>query len=439
VVANVIARMVLIRFAGITPDIGIDVIVMAASALFGIVGARLVSGRVARRVAKADLASALRDQDGLPFGERWTNRVLARLPTGGLIERMALRAIARRRGRAIAVAAQFAGAVAAAVLVASLFTSILDFNDAELESYRWDTATSAADPVFPYSLDDEPAGTEAGIHTWGQIDDWELEVFGVDPATQMFDTAVTAGSWLEPDSGSGTAVRTAVLAQAFAAQEGHAVGDIVTVALAKGSAEYEIVGLHAIRSVAIFVPDQTLAADLDSHGRGDTVWASVGAQIPGADGFATATVSQDDLFAEDAAARDAILAIFGAIGSIVIVIAALGAASTVAMNLYERRAEMATIQATGAERRDVRHLIRAELSSLAAVGWAAGVVAGWLGARAIMGLFGSANAVELGFTMAWVAVPLTAVATIMFVELLTGTAAHRASSRSVAHTLRAAT
>ena len=219
VVANYVARMVLERFAGISPSIGVDPVVVGASVLFGIVGARLVSGRAARRVAKADLTAALRDRDASPFGARWTDRLLARLPTGGLASRIALRALARRRGRGIAVAAQFAGAVGAAILVASLSTSIAGFNEAELASHTWETETMPADDLFPYQLDESVGdGAEVAIHTFGEIDDWEIELFGVRPDTEMIDTDVVAGSWLEtPPSGS-YAAPPAVLAERFADQ-----------------------------------------------------------------------------------------------------------------------------------------------------------------------------------------------------------------------------
>ncbi len=436
IVANLIARMVLTRFVGITPDIGVDPVVLLGSAIFGILGARLVSGRVARRVVNTDLATALRDNDGVPFGQRWTNRVLARLATGGLLHRMALRAIARRRARAVGVAAQFAGAVAAAILVASLATTIFDFNDAELDAYRWETATTTADPVFPFPLDEALPGAEVGIHTLGQVDGWEVEIFGVEPDTAMFDTTVVAGSWL--DDGRPRAARGIVVAERFATQEGHAVGDTLQVDLASASVDYEIVGLHPIRSVAVFVIDEVLAADLGSDGRGDTIWATGQAELP-ADALATTTTTRAQLFAEQGAARDAILAIFAAIGLIVVVIAALGASSTVAMNLFERRAEVAAVQATGAQRQDVRRLLRYEVAALAIAGWAVGVVAGALGARLIMDAFATTNAVELGFTLAWLAVPATAFATLLFVELLVFVAARRAGSRPVAVTLRAAT
>lgn len=446
VVANYVAGMVLERFAGISPSIGVDLVVLVASILFGIVGARLVSARAARKVAKADLAIALRDRDAAPFGARWSDRLLARLPTGGIASRIALRALARRRGRAIAVAAQFAGAVAAAILVASLSASVAGFNEAELASHHWDTETTPADPLYPYPLD-RPVGdgVEVALHTWGEIDDWEIELFGVRPDTDMIETNVTAGSWLPvsgSDSGDGSSSSTpapAVLAERFATQEGHAVGDEITVELAGGPASYRIVGLHPIRSVALFVADDALAADLGTGGAGNTVWAVDGAEPPTLDRLVTTTISQADLFAEDTASRDVIVAIFAAIGTIVVAIAALGVASTVSMSLYERRAEFAAMQASGARRGDVRRMIALELAVVGLVGWVTGSVLGGLGASAIMDFFATANAVELGFTMAWAAVPLAGLAVGVLVLILAATAAGRTQRRPLEATLRAAT
>ncbi|MGI9616234.1 MAG: ABC transporter permease [Acidimicrobiales bacterium] len=440
-VANYVARLVLERFAGISPSIGIDPIVLGASVVFGIVGARIVSGRAARRVAKADLTAALRDREASPFGARWSDRLLTRIPTGGLASRIALRALARRRGRGIAVTAQFAGAVAAAVLVASLGSSIAGFNEAELASHRWDTETTPADPLYPYQLDESVGeGTEVAIHTFGEIDDWEIELFGVMPDTEMIDTAVVAGSWLEtPGQGDSGDASPAVLAERFAVQEGHAIGDELIVELADGPASYRVVGFHPIRSVALFVAADDLADDLGTGGAGNTVWAVDGAEVPHDDNLVTTTISQQDLFAEDAASRDVIVAVFGAIGTIVVAISALGVASTVSMSLYERRAEFAAMQASGARRRNVRRMVAIELGALALVGWVVGSVLGGLGASAIMDFFATANAVELGFTLAVAAVPVAGLAVGALVLVLSVTAARQSQRRPLEATLRAAT
>ena len=62
----------------------------------GIIGARVVSGRVARRVTRIELASALRDREATPFGTRWSDRALASIPTGGLVGRRNSRPMAPR-------------------------------------------------------------------------------------------------------------------------------------------------------------------------------------------------------------------------------------------------------------------------------------------------------------------------------------------------------
>ncbi|MCO5322276.1 MAG: ABC transporter permease [Microthrixaceae bacterium] len=450
-VANVVAEMVLERFAGLNPPFSLDPVVLAASAVFGVLGARIVSARSARRVARVELTTALRDREPISFGNRWSDRMLARIPTGGVLSRMSLRSMARRRGRSVALTAQFGAAVGAAVLVACLAASIADFNGAELASFRWDHETTAADPVSPFGLDRPDrtgsgngagTGAEAAIHTEGMIDDWEIEVFGVAPDTAMIDADVTSGSWLSP---SGTPSRRpgdvlpAVLAERFADQEGYEVGDQLTVDLAAGPTQFEVIGLHPIRSVALFAPADALSVELGTPGRGNTLWSTGGPPAPGSVGAAVVNTTRDELFAEDAAARDAILGIFGAIGVIVVSVSLIGTGSTVAMNLFERRRETATLQANGARRRDVRRLLGVELLVVGMTGWTLGSMAGIAGARAIMGFFAASNAIDLGFEVAWTALPLAALAVAGVVHLFAVTAARGAQRKPLESTLRAAT
>ncbi|MDH4171901.1 MAG: ABC transporter permease, partial [Acidimicrobiia bacterium] len=202
VVANYVARMVLERFAGITPGIAVSPTVMAASAAFALGGAWLVSGRAARRVTKLPLAEALRDREGSPFGRRWGDRMVAALPTGGLIERMALRAGAHRRARTLAVLTQLAAGVAAVIVVASLSASVRGFNEAELEPWRWESAAYAVDAGLPF---DGAAGAGADVEpfidSWGLYGDWDVGVYGMEPDTVMLDHTVREGRWLDGSRG----------------------------------------------------------------------------------------------------------------------------------------------------------------------------------------------------------------------------------------------
>src|SRR5262249_4466221 len=161
-VSNVIARMVLEKFAGVTPGLAVSVPVMLGSVLFAVLGARLISGRAARRVTRIPLVEALRDRDGAPFGRRLGDRLVGHLPTGGAWGRLAVRSSVRRRGRAIALVAQIACAVGAAVTVASLGTSVANFNRVELASWTWETTTTPRDPGYPYSADAVTAAATSG-------------------------------------------------------------------------------------------------------------------------------------------------------------------------------------------------------------------------------------------------------------------------------------
>ena len=168
-ISNLIARMVLQEFVGITPGFAIDVPVIIGSAIAVLVGARLVSARAARRVSTVPLATALRDRDGAPFGATRLQRLSTRIGLGGLISRMATRTALRRPGRTAAVIVQIAAAVGAAFLIPTLVTSVNDYNSAAHAVWKWESVAIARDSGLPLpaaELDTESG--EAGIWTGGQ-------------------------------------------------------------------------------------------------------------------------------------------------------------------------------------------------------------------------------------------------------------------------------
>jgi putative ABC transport system permease protein len=440
-VSNVIARMVLEKFAGVTPGLAVSVPVMLGSLLFAVVGARLISGRAARRVTRIPLVEALRDRDGAPFGRRLGDRLVGHLPTGGAWGRLAVRSSVRRRGRAIALVAQVACAVGAAVTVASLGTSVANFNRVELASWTWETTTTPRDPGYPYSVGavsaDTPPGTEheAALYADGRVGDWDFDVWGVDPATSMLDTNVDAGHWLDGTSTADGAPRPAVMASHIADQLGYDVGDTVTMELATGPARFVIVGEHPIHGVSLFVARDDLAAVLGAGGRANVVWTR-GPTAPDAQGVTSETVRRADLYAEDKSARTAVLAIFMAIGVVVVGVATLGVVSTIGMSLYERRHELALLRALGGRRSHLTRLVALELAPLAIVGLTIGTVAGYFAAMAIMSFFEASSGIDLGYAFATGSVTIAALAVEVGVVLVARMAAGRLVRRSPAVALR---
>ena len=433
VISNVIARMVLEEFVGITPDVAVDWWVIGGSAIGALLGARLVSARAARRVTRQPLAAALRDRDGAPFGGKWTHRVLTRIPTGGLLGRIATRTSARRPGRTVAVVTQISAAVGAAFLIPSLITTVNGFNTASSAPWQWESVAVARDAGLPIAADrDADPGTEYGIWTAAEIDDWEVEVYGIEPLTDMFVADVRDGAWLTPDE------RGAVLSAGFAERRGYDVGDTLELDLAGGPTEFTLVGTVDDHARAIYLDRKVLAADLGAPGMANAIWSD--SASPGRfDTSAALRVSTAaEITADDQAGRDAIVMIFGAIGVIVAGVAGLAVMSSMIVSLFERRHELAAMQALGASRRRLRLLLVRELAVLGALGLAGGLALGALGTRGIIGSFESSNAVDIGVVDAIGAVPFITVGTLVGLVLLAVLVVRSAARRPVAVTLRGA-
>lgn len=434
VISNTIARLVLEEFVGLTPDVGVDWRVLVASAAGMLVGARLVSGRAARRVVRAPLAEALRDREGAPFGRRWFHRLIASVGLGGLSTRLAMRAAAHRPARTIAVVAQVSAAVGATFLIASLATSVTAYNDAALAPWSWASMTQAQDPGLPIETADvDPRTGEAAIYTWGETGGWEVDVYGLTPDTAYFDPSLAEGEWL---AGEGSE-RQAVVSVGFAERNDIAVGDLLPVEIAAGPVDYRIVGLSDDHSRTLYVDRDTLADDMSSTGMANVVFTS--AEAAELDlGVATSTITAAELAEESGAGRDAIVMVFGAIGVVVAGVAAVAVVSSMTVSLFQRRHELAAMQALGARRRRLRGVVAREMVPIGVVGLAAGLGLGALGSRAVIASFEASNAVDIGVVDATGALPVIVVATLVGLLLLSMMLVRGAARRPITVTLRGA-
>jgi putative ABC transport system permease protein len=433
-ISNLIARLVLQEFVGITPAIAVSWPVVVASALFALVGARLVAGGAARRVTRIPLASALRDRDGQPFGRRRSERLAAHIRLGGLLDRAALRNLIHRRSRSVAIFAEITAAVAALLIIASLATTINAFNDAELEPWSWTSRTVVAGDGLDIDaavVASDPT-SEVAIESIGDVDGWEVDLVGLAPDTMMIDRSVDSGTWL-----TGTRPDEVVVSTGFAEHLGIDVGDEVVVELATGPARSRVIGLHPLRGRAVFYAADDLATILGQPGRANVVFST--ADAPAVEvGTLTTTTQLADWKADDSG-RAAILLIFGAIGAIVVSVAGLAVASGVAVNVFERRHELAAIRSIGGRSRDVMRVVSAELLPLALAGLGVGVVAGYFGSTAIMRSFENADAVEIGLVFATGVIPVAAVVVVLGCLAIAGSMVRRVNRRSLAETLRTST
>lgn len=432
-ISNFIARMVLEEFVGITPDFAVDWRVLAGSAIGVLVGARLVAAGAARRVTRVPLAEALRDREGAPFGGRWTHRLAARLPSGGLFSRIAARESLHRPARTLAVIVQISAAVGAAYLIPSLASSVNEFNTATHEPWAWQSMTQARDAGLPFSasVTEGSDDAESGIYVEAELMEWQIDVYGLEPDTEMFDPMLTSGRWISP------ARRETVVSAGFAERNDLQVGDTLVIELSSGEFDYQLVGLADDFSRTAYLDRTDLAGDLRAPGMVNTVWSMQDHPdmvLPAAVRTSTAA----DLAADDNAARSAIVTIFGAIGVIVAGVAALAVLSSMTVSLFERRHELAAMQALGARRRRLRGLLIRELLPLGAVGVAGGIVLGALGTRGIIMSFEASNAVDIGVVDAVGSIPFIAAGTLAALVMLALVTVRSAARRPVAVTLRGA-
>lgn len=436
-VSNYIARMVLEQFVGLTPGFAVSVPVVVGSALFALVGARLVAARAARRVTKQPLATALRDRNATPFGRRVSERLAIRVRLGGLLERSGFRNGLHQRGRSLTMLAQITAAVAALLVVTSMATTVTAFNDAEFAHWDYATRTSLPGPGLdmPGDLVAGDERSEMAIEMVGEYGDWEIDLVGVEADSAYLDRTLDDGKWYRSDGAA-----EVVLSTGFAERVGIDVGDTIDIRLPNETLAYEVAGFHPARGRYAFFEVDRLATDLGSSGMANLLLSAD--DPPGAVQSTSSAhlfiVQRLDDLTDDEAARDAIVLIFTAIGLVIVSVAGLAVASGLAVNVYERRHELAALQAIGGRRRHVMRVVLAELGPVAVLGVALGVVFGYLGALGLIGAFESADAVEIGLVFATGIVPVAALAAVAGSVGLGAVMARRVTRQPAAVTLRGA-
>ncbi|HLG01342.1 MAG TPA: FtsX-like permease family protein [Acidimicrobiia bacterium] len=371
---------------------------------------------------------------------------------------LAAQRLARRPGRATTTAGLLAVCLALVFVVATLRASGRPgFEEVVETHFRADLVVAdytnrGLDPQIVEALSGVPgtAGVTEGAAGWAVLLDrgGRTEFMTVvDPTAyrRVSDFAWTVETdpqeaWRRLNGGGHV-----LLEQSIARRVNRSVGDIVSLQTANGPHAFAVAGTYAglpygnSRAVVVSVEDARrhfgyarptrLAVQLEPGADAETTVARMHDAVPTALSGRSFIIERNDVFRADALATfdGAWNGVTVLIGTTVLV-ALLGLATTLVMEMLDRRHELGILRAIGASRRDVAGLVVAEALTLSLTGGLVGVLAGTaLGRAAVARVTLDTGVPQPFYFPAAMIAPLLVAATIVGVVAAILPARHTAS------------
>ncbi|MFV2144663.1 ABC transporter permease [Isoptericola sp. G70] len=293
-----------------------------------------------------------------------------------------------------------------------------------------------ADVAAVAELTDVPLGTPGIVASGGELvpadgqsdaEPWEIEVTALDPA----DAREVLNA---PDHLDGLAPGTVLLGYNEATQLDLTDGDRLELAGADGTATFDVVVSESAPYVNYLVVDDLLQVQADP-----VVTQLYVALAGSADAASTVGVVQDVVSDSGEAAQvtgiavqraefdqviDTMLGIVVGLLGVAVIIALIGVANTLSLSVLERRKESATLRAIGLSKAQLRGMLAIEGLLIAGVGAVLGIllglVYGWAGSAAGLGIMG-----DVTLSVPWLDVTL-----VLVIALVAGLVASVAPART---------
>ncbi len=428
---------------GVTPGFAIDVPVVVGSLVLGPVVAVLATLPGLRRGLRSPVAASLDDRGvAAGFGSSRLDRFVARTRLLPGPARIGVRNVLRQKRRSAATVAQLTLAVAAALALMGLGSSIRSTMDDVYANLDYDVVVEAngGAPAFDAEARAVVEGTP-GVDVVSPVLVKEVEhgdtshpAVGLDGQGRYL-PSLEGGRWFTTDETS-TAARVAVLGPAVARSTGTEVGDTLALDTATGPVDVEVVGIDSANfnvGQAVFLPRTTLE-QVSGAGAGasNELWVTVDGAGTTADGRAAvdeAALAVDDrlrdagyavdvernyaLQADEQADMDAIVGVQRMMGLLIVAVSMLGLVNAITMGVIERTREIGVLRVLGARGRDIRRAFTAESLTLVTIGWVIGVPAGWLLLQGLRGIARSLTDMDIPSVFPLANPPLVLLGTVV--------------------------
>lgn len=417
--ANAVTSYFASSFYGIRPGFRVDVPILAASLVVGLLGPPLAAIPAIRRAARLPVRDALDASGSALGGQGRLDALLRRVRAVPRAAQIGLRGVARRKRRTAATVTQVALAVGTLLAVLALGTSVGNLAEGFFSTARWDVwATTYASKPFdaralrtvaqlPGVARTQPLLTNAARVSGASVQAWGM------PEDPMYDPELVAGRWPTAQEVRDR-TRVAVVGKAVAERAGADVGDRLVVQTAAGPVPMRIVGIttnEIFQGAMVYLPLRTLQDILGTPGAVNNVWVHTASQdhdeidrittrledALGAQGNQLTTqvkyVAQRDQEASNSSMTTSITVL----GLLIVAISMVGLVNAITMGVIERTREIGMLRCTGARGRDIRRIFGTEGLVVALAGWVIGVPAGWLMAKGLLALTSDVANTDLAF------------------------------------------
>jgi putative ABC transport system permease protein len=411
-IAYMLASYFAVKFIDVSFGFGIATGVVVASLVLGPALAVAASLPALRRALRRPVAETLAGAGTAGFGAGRLDRLVAR---SGLLAgtgvpgsvRMGVRNALRQKRRSAATIAQVAVAAGLAIAFLALGQSVTAVISQTIGKLGFsvgvgEASGSGARPFGGQALavaastpgvtGAEPVETSSVQYNGQTYTTWGL---GTRP---FYDYRLSAGRWFtaaDTAADARLAVPPMVLGPAVARTTGARVGQILTLTLAAGPTRVRVIGIDTGQTNAgdtVYFPLPVLERLDGGPGTANSIWLTTASTAHAAIDRATTAaanrlaaagypVSTTEIYVTEAqitAADTAILTVVDILGLVVVMIMLMGLVSALSMGVVERTREVGILRCLGARARHIRRVFSAEAVALAVVGWAFGVLLGWL-------------------------------------------------------------
>ena len=416
-IAYPLAGYFAVKLIDVSFGFAISVPVVVASLVLGPALAVAASLPALRRALRRPVAETLAGPGTSGYGSGWLDRRVARsgLLSGTRVPgsvRMGVRNVLRQKRRSTATIAQVAVAAGLAIAFLALGQSITAVISQTIGKLHFSigvgvASTRGARPFGSQALTvaaatpgvtgAEPVETSSVQYNGQTYVAWGL---GTHP---FYDYRLSAGRWFTAADARPT-VPPVVLGPAVARSTGARVGQILTLTLAAGPTRERVIGIDTGQTNAgdtVYFPLPVLERLDGGPGTANSIWLTTASTAHAAIDRATTAaanrlaaagypVSTTEIYVTQAqitAADTAILTVVDILGLVVVAIMLMGLVSALSMGVIERTREVGILRCLGARARHIRRVFSAEAVVLAAVGWAFGVLLGWLMYQGLLALF----------------------------------------------------